>query len=130
VSAILLAHHPSSQGACSTEDIVLQCICAFDAQLGITLIEHGVNVDHRSVDGHTALWWAVVCANVPLAEALIKAGADVNTRTDPSAGSQSTLHCALDSGQMRLLKVLLDAGADPNIKDNNGEIMYLIELFK
>ena len=56
--------------------------------------------------------------NIHLVQAIIGHGADVNAM---NKRGQTTLWFACCSGQTEFVKILLDAGANPNIADKNGE---------
>ncbi len=55
---------------------------------------------------------AVKADNTEEARSLIKKGTDVNSRTSPSGWS--ALHYAARNGNVELVQLLLNAGADPN----------------
>ena len=63
----------------------------------------------KSEDGGTALMWAAFNGDAELAEALVKAGADVKAANLYGA---TPMREAATSGSTAVLKVLLDAGAD------------------
>ena len=46
------------------------------------LLEHGAEVDARDADGQTPLHYAALCEQLPVAEALLAAGADVRLKTN------------------------------------------------
>lgn len=64
-------------------------------------------------------------------QALLMHGADVNARYPIS--KKTALHCAIDlanfPGYTNLIRDLLDAGADPNVKDNSGDFPLLQILY-
>lgn len=91
--------------------------------------------------GSTALHWVaemgdpndtVVLKNqVVLAKQLIKAGANVNAKAYTGKLQKTPLHVACFSGTVtnfKLIRLLLDNGADPNIPNSIGEtpLMYTI----
>ena len=53
---------------------------------------------------------------------LIRAGADVNARD--RTGMTPLHQCITNTDNDNLINLLLDNGADPNIKDNNGLNVY------
>ena len=61
------------------------------------------------------LWEAARSENVEHVQAAIAAGVDVNSKTDYGA---TALLFACDRGNEPIVKLLLEAGADPNIKDS------------
>jgi len=74
-------------------------------------LEQGADVDGRSVDGATALHWAVRNDDVALARLLLAAGAD------PDAANRTgttPLRLAAINGNAETIGLLLAAGVDPN----------------
>jgi len=79
------------------------------------LIESQANVSHNNKDGEFPLLVAASTDNVELAEALIRHNADVDHYTEPAR--LTALHIAATSSKAhRVLSLLLEKGADPNIR--------------
>jgi hypothetical protein len=91
------------------------------------LVENGANMDIRNDKGGTAILVAARHDCVDVVELLARKGADL--RVQDKKG-QSVLHRAVEgrylveqvpaSVKKEMLKVLLEAGADPRLKDNQG----------
>jgi ankyrin repeat protein len=106
-------------------------------QLCQFLIEQGADVNHPLPDtGETPLHAALSAANRPayehVVEVLLANGADPNRVTKPSAETggfmrdcrtkaETPLHRAAAFGTTRTIQLLLDAGADKEVKDMNGD---------
>lgn len=103
-----------------------------DVQLVGRYIESG-NVDPRDREGQTPLMYALQQGDTEIAKELIAAGADVNAQ-DSSKG-RTPLHWVIRMSEgsvkkkgeqipmaraLKLLQLLVDAGADPTIKDAQG----------
>ncbi len=84
------------------------------------LVERGADVNANPYRG-TALLWAVYSDQVEAARYLIEVGADVDLRHDFGGAEHgraaTALHLAAQFGAMGCLEVLLDAGADPSVRD-------------
>jgi ankyrin repeat protein len=69
----------------------------------------------------TALTWAAACGRTGAVRRLLALGADPNGRSGfggPDHGEGATgLHLAAQNGNLEVIEVLLDAGADPTIRD-------------
>jgi ankyrin repeat protein len=112
------------------------------------LVDRGADLDAKSINGDSALAYAVRGGNAEAVRFLIDAGADVNTRDfdgrslfpsskkaeitrilidagldpkDSSSNGVTPLHSAAVSSPPDLLKVLIDAGADVNAVDGHGD---------
>ncbi|KAF5635889.1 ankyrin repeat [Fusarium sp. NRRL 52700] len=72
------------------------------------------NLDARDNMGYTPLAVAISTSNKDIAKHLIEQGANVNTFS-PNYGS--ILHLATSAGSLDLVKLLLGAGADPDLVD-------------
>jgi ankyrin repeat protein len=84
--------------------------------------EHGFDLDERDKDGNTPLHWACHFGSVNAAEFLLKwTPSSLNTKNKLGL---SPLHLAVESvlasNSIRLIRVLLFAGADRNQVDNRG----------
>lgn len=93
------------------------------------LLAHGASVDSREKSaGQTALMRAVAANRPAIAKLLIAAGADVKARSNERF---SPLLFATQQGNLETVKLLLDAGADPNESapdgiggDTNARLLY------
>jgi ankyrin repeat protein len=114
--ALMLAVLPASATP-SGDRLIAAAQDGLDAQVGAALAAHA---DVNAVDsaGATALAWAVMRGNAPIAERLLKAHADPN-RTD--ANGVSPLMLAIDGNAPDLVKLLLANRADPSLVRDNGE---------
>jgi ankyrin repeat protein len=102
------------------------------------LIEHGADVNYMELSGMTALSWAISGFDSESSEIvagkLLKSGADVNPATPP--GKPSPLMWAVinayimewEAGEDRTeaLKMMLDAGANPNGKAHGNTPLHLV----
>ncbi|KAG0647998.1 Ankyrin repeat-rich membrane-spanning [Hyphodiscus hymeniophilus] len=92
------------------------------------LLKHGAEVNARNDKGGTALLVAARHDCVEVVEVLLQKGADITARDRKGLG---VLHRAVEgkwlveqvpaSVKARMLKVLLEAGADPAVKDGKGK---------
>ncbi|RVE55310.1 hypothetical protein evm_000208 [Chilo suppressalis] len=71
----------------------------------------------RDADGLTPLHLAVVHGNVPLVQALLAAGADVNAQDDEQ---HTVVHWATVCGEVGALRAVLAGGADAATPDQHG----------
>jgi ankyrin repeat protein len=84
------------------------------------LVAGGANVNDKDQDSMTPLHWAVLAHHSGAVRELIAGGADLNAAD--RYGYTPLLYAAtVDFGDADTAKVLLQAGADPNIKAKKGE---------
>ncbi len=110
------------------------------------LLDHGADVNAKeSWRGQTALMWAAAEKHPAVARLLIERGADVNaqsavfdfTKLKPKAGSVpmnfprggfTPLLFAARQGDIESARVLLDAGANPNLGDPDGTTPLIVAI--
>lgn len=82
----------------------------------------GESMEQRNNSGKAALHLAAENGNVPLLQAILEKGVDVNLTEDAPASAGSTaLHEACYHGHVDIVKLLMNAGADDTAKNENGE---------
>lgn len=85
------------------------------------LIDQNANVNHCKGNGDTPL--IIACENYHcdnnIITYLVNANANVN---HCNVNGKTALFCACSIGKYKIVKFLLDSGADPNITDNNGKL--------
>ena len=110
-------------GAAWAEDSLVDVVQAKNHDAAVALIAKGADVHARSVDGTTALQWAVYNDDADLVERLIKAGADVSATNDYGA---NPLRQAATVADPVVIKALIKAGADVNAPNAEGETPLMI----
>jgi ankyrin len=83
-----------------------------------SLLEQRVDVNAPTVDGSTALHWAVGSDDLETVELLLRAGA--NPKAQDRYGF-TPLYFACSNGSAAIMRSLLKAGADPNAADAQKE---------
>ncbi len=82
------------------------------------LLSHGADINIISKDrGYTPVMDAVWRKNLKMVDILIKKGANLNVM---SSDGQSILVLAVGNGNSLIVKLLLENGADPDVKDSMG----------
>ena len=82
-----------------------------DAASVRVLLARGADVNAARGDGMTALHWAAETSNAEIADILVNAGAIIEVTT--RLGAYTPLHVAGRKGAPEVIRVLLDAGANP-----------------
>ncbi|MEZ5290015.1 MAG: ankyrin repeat domain-containing protein [Vicinamibacterales bacterium] len=83
-----------------------------------TLLQQGSDVNAAQGDGMTALHWAAMKGDAELAQMLVYAGANVKATT--RLGANTPLIVAARNGRPDVVKVLLEAGAEPDAATSTG----------
>jgi ankyrin repeat protein len=84
-----------------------------------TLIEGGADAREKVLDGMTLLHWAALNHHAGVVNALLAGGADVNA-VDCFGYTPLLYAATVDFGDSETTETLLQAGADPNVKDKQG----------
>jgi ankyrin repeat protein len=89
------------------------------------LLRDGADPNEHTGTGKTALHYAAQSKNVAVVEALIRAGANVNSEM---TGNVTPLMLSLDMafGQPEIALALIRAGANINVADKNGDTALII----
>lgn len=100
--------------------------------LALILIEEGARLNWDSYD--TPLNIAIERKNIPLALTLIEAGAEIKKLlidiNDTVAEGGALLHYAADGNFIKAAEILIEAGADVNIKNSDGNIPFCLAYKK
>ncbi|HEV2352400.1 MAG TPA: ankyrin repeat domain-containing protein [Terriglobia bacterium] len=99
---------------------LFQAIAFGDPLIMKQLMAGGADVHEKDSDSMTALHWAVVDHHPAAVKALLDAGADVNA-VDRFGYTPLLYASTIDFGDSETARILLQAGADPNIKAKKGE---------
>jgi len=83
------------------------------------LLEEGLNPNLRDGRGEPLLFDSIMCRRMPQLKLLIKHGADLDILSDPLMQS-TALHKASAINEFEGLLILLQSGANPNIKNSSG----------
>ena len=83
------------------------------------------NVNAVDTNGATALAWAAMRDNVPVAALLLKAKADPNL---PDVSAITPLRIAIDNYSLAMTKLLLENGANPNPGGPRGETPLMVAV--
>jgi len=91
-----------------------------DIETARTLLDSGVDVNERNKFGSFALNAAAVENDIPLLRLLVERGANANAQ---SWSGDTALICATKyaGGKKDTVKLLLDAGTDVSLKDEDGK---------
>ncbi len=125
-SAILLAKYHRRQDAVDFllargPALTLHEACAVGAidTVRQALRERGRMIDEHSIDGFTPLALACFFAQPEIARLLIDQGANVNLAAN-NAMKVAPVHAAVAARQSAILKMLVEAGADVNARQQAG----------
>jgi ankyrin repeat protein len=115
---------------------LFRAIDSGDARLTSMLLAGGVDVNLAEPTGQTPLLAATRGNRLKVAELLVQQGADVNAqfpfKTPPihlfmrgknaiELTGYTPLMCAAENSNVMMIKLLLDKGADPKLKNKAGE---------
>lgn len=113
------------------KDTPLIAACSLHADgVAILYIDHHADIHHQGTHGGTALHWAAWCGRDRLVRRLIEEGADVNKKcidflSTPLFWSVKSYRDKNDPyHQPECIRLLLEAGADKNIPNRNGDTVY------
>jgi len=86
------------------------------------LVQAGANVDLQCADGRTALMIAGQCNNLKIVQYLAEQGkANLNIQNQDG---RTAMHLAAEKGCLMVVEYLTKVGADYNIKDKEGKVVY------
>ncbi len=91
------------------------------------ILELGVNINAKTINYENALQLAIYLNNIEIADKLIKAGADVNADINNRGGL--IIHDAIKRGNPKIIKMLLDAGANITQVNEGKTILSFIDHY-
>lgn len=120
-AAALLGAEPALANAVAPDGFTPLGLASFFGHLRIVqlLLTHGAEVNHASENALRVmpLHSAVASRHVAIAETLLAYDAEVNAR---QAGGFTPLHAAAQNGQLNMVRLLMQYGADPDLAADDG----------
>lgn len=114
-----LIHKGAKAGTIGPEGTPLHAVGIFgNVEVAMVLLRHGADVNGLGLRGDSPLHIAAQNEHLELMQVLIDHGADVNAQ-DLKSG-ETPLHRTVSAGKPAAAELLLRAGANPNIRDRNG----------
>lgn len=93
-----------------------------EVELVRALLQQGIDINQQPEGGGlSALHWAVYNGHLDLIEFLLGQGADVNIKASGLYQQRAPLHFAVAARSEHMAVMLLEAGADPLLKDAEGQ---------
>ncbi|MEM8717874.1 MAG: ankyrin repeat domain-containing protein [Cyanobacteria bacterium P01_G01_bin.39] len=118
----LLLKYPDLRVATWLGESILRFLAIENYSAGIYyLVQHGWNIDESDNFGNTILIDSVMAKAYDSVTALLELGANPNA---VSLSVDNALHCAIFSGNIKMVKVLLDGRANPNYVTDIGETVF------
>ncbi|XP_045898110.1 ankyrin repeat and SOCS box protein 5-like [Micropterus dolomieu] len=93
------------------------CVCAGNSQCVEALLSHGQDPDYEVSHLGSPLYMSCLHRHPACSKILLHRGASVNV----GRGGDSPLHAAVRQDSVDQVSVLLDYGADVNIRDSNNQ---------
>jgi ankyrin repeat protein len=103
-------------------DALPDLVNAGDRAAAVELISSGSDVNELSVDGTTALHWAVYRKDLELVQMLLDEDADPNIRNDYGA---SPMTVASEHGDFAIMQALVEAGGDIESPNDEGQTLLM-----
>uniref|UniRef100_A0A5F9C2K0 Fibronectin type III and ankyrin repeat domains 1 n=1 Tax=Oryctolagus cuniculus TaxID=9986 RepID=A0A5F9C2K0_RABIT len=91
------------------------------------LRRHGASWEARDLGGCTALHWAADGGHCNVVEWMIKDGCEVDAM-DTGLGWTPLMRVSAVSGNQRVASLLIEAGADVNVKDRDGKTPLMVAV--
>ncbi len=110
-----------ANGALAVETLP-DLINAGQRDAALELIDGGTDVNQLSVDGTTALHWAVYAKDLELVEMLLDEDADPNIRNDYGA---TPMTVASEHGNFAIMQALIEAGGDVESANSEGQTLLM-----
>lgn len=99
-----------------------KAILVDDLEILKWFLEKGFDVNFDGHDGHGTLLYTACRKGSPAAlECILAYGADPNQYIDATAESELALLITAEQNDIEKFKLLMDHGADPNLKNRNGQ---------
>lgn len=121
IVALLMRHGADADDPGPRERCALHIAAGTRGSLAVVgaLLAGGASPNPRDERGMTPLVLAVLASQTSIVEALVAAGADVNTRVS-SMRNAPIVAVAVRRGLPRSTQVMVEAGADPDASDDEG----------
>jgi len=120
IAAVLLAF---AGNAAAAPQSLIEAAKTGDSAAALEMVMQKADVNAAEKDGTTPLHYAVYHNDVPLIDALLKAGAKANVTNQYGS---SPLSEAAITGNADVIKKLLAAGADPNTENQDGQTPLMV----
>ena len=117
----LISKHTNQSGDNKEIMTFFDYVALGDIEKVKSLILEGINVNAKTQNGSTALFWASAKGHREIAELLIQNGADVNAKI---RSGQTPLILACQNGHRDVVELLLNKEADTNVKNNAGRTPF------
>jgi hypothetical protein len=108
---------------------LFRSVRAGDTESVSELLALGVDPNHKDIFGRSPLWYSSHLGHVPVVCLLLqRIGIELDSQSNVSGFT--AIMVAADFGHQKVVELLLNAGANPNIQDNNGRILLTIAQSK